>query len=98
MEGLGYEILQRNFCCRGGEIDLIAKENGYLVFVEVKYRKASDYGMPQESVDKRKAARMLRAAKYYMYREGIPEETPCRFDAVAILGSKISVFRNVFEA
>ena len=47
MESQGYEILERNFSCRRGEIDLIAREGGYLVFVEVKYRRTADQGDPE---------------------------------------------------
>ena len=94
----GYEILVRNFCGRNGEIDIIAKEGGTLVFAEVKYRKSSDYGMPQEAVDRRKIGRIVRTARYYLLKEGLPEDTPCRFDVVMILGGEISVIQNAFDA
>ena len=51
LEGHGYQIVERNYRCRQGEIDLIAEKDGYLVFVEVKYRRSSEAGDPAEAVD-----------------------------------------------
>ena len=92
----GYQILQRNFRCRQGEIDVIAKENEYLVFVEVKYRRSGQDGDPAEAVDARKQARILHTARYYMAFHHMPENTPCRFDVVAVLGSTIRLIRDAF--
>lgn len=94
----GYEILCRNFYSRQGEIDIIAKESGYLVFAEVKFRTDSSCGFPGEAVDKRKEGRIVKAARYYMFRNGIGDDTPCRFDVVSIEGGKISVIQNAFDA
>ena len=92
----GYEILEKNYRCRIGEIDLIAKEGETLVFVEVKYRRSSEAGDPAEAVDARKQARILRTARYYMTRYHISEDTPCRFDVVAVLGSNVRLIRDAF--
>lgn len=92
----GYEILERNFYCRRGEIDLIAREGHYLVFVEVKYRRTTDSGDPAEAVDTRKKHRMIQAARYYLYTHGYGEETPCRFDVVAVLGDEVRLYRDAF--
>lgn len=73
----GYQILCRNFRCRQGEIDIIAKDRDYLVFIEVKYRRDEHEGDPAEAVDARKQARILRTARYYMTRLHISEDTPC---------------------
>ena len=94
----GYEILARNYYCRSGEIDIIARNDGYLVFAEVKYRSRDGCGLPQEAVDRRKIRRIVRAARYYLYTQGIPSDTPCRFDVITILGSRISVIKHAFEA
>lgn len=60
----GYKILERNFYCRQGEIDLIARDGEVLVFVEVKYRKSLNQGDPMEAVNDRKQRRIARAASY----------------------------------
>jgi putative endonuclease len=93
----GYHIQVRNFRCRLGEIDLIAQNEGYLCFIEVKYRSSTVHGFPSEAVDKRKMMRIVRTAQYYMLVNGIPQTTPCRFDVVDILDGKISVIKNAFD-
>ena len=70
----GYQILCRNFRCRQGEIDIIARDRDYLVFIEVKYRRDEHEGDPAEAVDARKQARILRTARYYMTRYHISED------------------------
>lgn len=92
----GYEILERNYRDRLGEIDIIAREGPYLVFVEVKYRKNLKNGYPEEAVCGRKQQRIRHTASYYLYRHGHGEETPCRFDVVSIAGGEISLFRDAF--
>lgn len=94
----GYEIVAYNFSCKSGEIDIIAKEQGYLVFVEVKYRSHERNGYPEEAVNRRKRQRIVKAAQYYMMRQGYPEETPCRFDVVVFLGNKYNILKDAFEA
>ncbi len=97
LESQGYQILERNFSCRRGEIDLIAREGGYLVFVEVKYRKTTDQGDPAEAVDQRKRRRIGQAAAYYLYLHGLPADTLCRFDVVALIPGKYRICKNAFE-
>ena len=65
----GYEILEKNYRCRIGEIDLIAKEGETLVFVEVKYRRSSEAGDPAEAVDYRKQKKISRVAEYYCWKK-----------------------------
>lgn len=93
----GYQILEKNFRCRQGELDLIARQGRYLVFVEVKYRQNKRSGFPEEAVGFRKQQRIIAAAKYYMYRRNMPEDTPCRFDIVGICGEETYVIKNAFE-
>lgn len=68
LEEKGYEILERNYRIRTGEIDLIARDDRYLVFVEVKYRKNLQMGDPLEAVDSRKQQQIYRTARYYLHR------------------------------
>ncbi|HIZ74751.1 MAG TPA: YraN family protein, partial [Candidatus Mediterraneibacter stercoravium] len=64
LEQCGYEILQYNYRCRAGEIDIVAKDGPYLVFCEVKYRSGAGKGSPLEAVDGRKQSRLYRSAVY----------------------------------
>ncbi|MCM1495415.1 MAG: YraN family protein [Bacteroides sp.] len=96
MKGQGMEILERNYHCRQGEVDIIARENGYLLFVEVKYRKDLQNGYPAESVTPVKQNRIRQVARYYLYEHHMPEETPVRFDVAAILGNEMQYIRDAF--
>ena len=97
LEEQGYRILACNFRCRSGEIDIIAKDGAYLVFVEVKYRQDLKRGDPLEAVDYRKRKRISRAAACYCLKYGYGETTPCRFDVVSVLGETIHVVKHAFE-
>lgn len=97
LEAKGFRILEKNFHSRQGEIDLIARDGRYLVFVEVKYRTLGQTGHPAEAVDVRKQRRIIRTARYYCYIRHIPENFPCRFDVVSILGPEIEHLENAFE-
>lgn len=92
----GFQILERNYRCRSGEIDLIARDGRYLVFVEVKYRKTGAAGSALEAIDERKAAKIRRVAAVYLYEKRYPEETPCRFDAAGIDGDRITYVKDAF--
>ena len=94
----GYHILERNFRCRTGEIDIIAKDGAYLVFVEVKYRASAACGSALEAVDYRKQQSILRVAQYYMVSHGYGTHTNSRFDVVAIQGTEITLIQNAFGA
>lgn len=97
LTALGYEILAYNFRCRSGEIDIIAREGRYLVFVEVKYRDGCRSGTPLEAVTVKKQRIISRVAAYYCLTHGLGENTPCRFDVVGILGEEVTLIRNAFE-
>lgn len=93
----GFELLERNFSCRQGEIDLVAREGACLVFVEVKYRRSSTAGHPAESVTRRKQRKIALAAGYYCLKHRILDTCPCRFDVITILGDEVEHIRNAFE-
>ena len=93
----GYVILEQNFYTRHGEIDIIAMNQNYLVFIEVKYRTSSKIGTPEEAVTQRKQNSIIHAAKYYLYRHGISFDTPCRFDVIVILNDNITLYKNAFD-
>lgn len=94
----GYEILEKNYWCRTGEIDIIAKDGEYLVFIEVKYRKNQAKGAPIEAVDYRKIRNITKVCRHYLYTHQISEDYPCRFDVVSIMGDDISLIQNAFDA
>lgn len=92
----GLTVIEKNYRCRYGEIDLIVRDGRYLVFTEVKYRSSKRKGDPAEAVDSHKQQRILQTARYYLYSRRYGEETPCRFDVVSILGGEIHWIRNAF--
>ena len=94
----GYDILEYNFYTKYGEIDIVAKNDEYLVFVEVKYRSNKRKGLPEEAISYRKMQKITKAAQYYMLRHGLAEDTPCRFDVVVILGQEQRLIKDAFEA
>ena len=92
LEEQGYKILERNFSCNQGEIDIIAKDKEEIVFIEVKTRSSIEFGRPIESVTKNKQKHMYQTAKYYIHKT--KQETKCiRFDVIEvyIINGKIKV-------
>lgn len=68
LQKLGYKILERNYRIRGGEVDIVAKDGEYLVFVEVKTRYSHEYGLPSESITPFKIKALLRSARFYIQK------------------------------
>ncbi|MEI3280099.1 MAG: YraN family protein [Eubacterium ramulus] len=97
MQQRGFYIVEKNFRCKFGEIDLIAKKDGYLIFVEVKYRSNEQYGAPREAVDWRKRQRISNAAVFYLKRYGYSMEHPCRFDVAEVSQDSIYLMENAFD-
>jgi putative endonuclease len=83
LETRGYAILARNARTRFGEIDLVARDGGVVVFVEVKSRSGTAFGHPADAVTGRKQRRLARLAEAYLRREGL-DGWPVRFDVVAV--------------
>jgi putative endonuclease len=92
----GLRLVQRNFRCKGGEIDLVMQDGATLVFVEVRKRADGRFGGAAASVTVRKQARLLLAAQLYLQRYRMPP--PCRFDVVAIEDEAVDWLRNAIEA
>jgi len=92
----GMRITERNFRNRQGEIDIVGWHGGCLVFVEVKYRKSFGAGNAMEAVDFRKQRRICRVADYYRYIHHLGEDTPVRYDVVAIQGEELQWVQNAF--
>ena len=79
-----YNIVDHNFRCRLGEIDIIARKNKAFRFIEVKYRRSSDYGLPQDSVVRRKQRRIRNAAVIWLKNRYLPLDSEIHFDVLAI--------------
>jgi putative endonuclease len=81
---MGFIVVDRNFNCRFGEIDLIIRKHKALRFVEVKYRSRVDHGLPQEAVVKRKQQRIRASALIWLKRRHLPLDGDLHFDVLAI--------------
>ena len=96
----GYQNLDVNCRCPIGEIDIVARERDELVFVEVKTRKSSAMGYPEQAVGTAKQKKMSQLALWYL-RDKKVGDAPVRFDVVAILllpsGNDIRLIRNAFD-
>jgi putative endonuclease len=79
----GYTLVQRNYRCSGGELDLIVLDRRVIVFVEVKTRTGSGFGTPFEAVESRKQQRMIRAAQVFLAEKRL-QQRDARFDVVGV--------------
>jgi putative endonuclease len=100
LKAMKYKIIERNYRCPLGEVDIIAKEEGSLVFVEVKTRATKDFGGPAAAVNQRKQRQLSRVALMYLNQKKV-KDAPARFDVVAVdlSGSqpRIEVIQNAFD-
>jgi putative endonuclease len=93
--GHGLRLVEANFRCKGGEIDLVMRDRDTLVFVEVRQRAGRGHGGAAASITPAKIRRLVRAAQYYLMR--FAQTPPCRFDVVAIDGGQLEWLRNAIE-
>ena len=97
----GYRIVERNWRSPMGEVDIIAVEDGCLVFIEVKTRSSPAFGDPSEAVGPDKRRKIIQSALWYANRHRMAD-TPIRFDIVSVYraGRKyhVEILRNAFEA
>lgn len=95
LSACGLALVERNFRCKGGEIDLIMRDGPSLVFVEVRRRASASHGGALASITPAKQRRLIHAAQYYLLRyKPLP---PCRFDVVALEGGQVRWLRHVLE-
>ncbi|MCC6187805.1 MAG: YraN family protein [Anaerolineales bacterium] len=83
LAALGYQIVERNYRCPYGELDLITRQGETWVFVEVRTRQGERFGTPEESFTPRKRAHLIAAAQHYLQLQAL-EEVSWRIDAVAV--------------
>lgn len=96
----GYEILERNFRSPWGEIDIVAQDKDFLVFVEVRSLSSSYFARPDETITRSKKRKLVKSAQYYFMKKKL-RETFSRFDVVAIdyggSGPKVTLYPNAFS-
>ena len=97
----GYEILEKNYKCKIGEIDVVARRRGRLAFVEIKTRTSLQRGTPQEAVDLKKQEKIFKVAQWYLKEKRLVE-IPVAFDVVAVLWKEgqtpeMRLIRDAFE-
>ena len=88
LQGQGLQLLTRNWRCKGGELDLVMLDADTVVFVEVRYRLHASFGGALGSIDGRKQKRLVLAASLFLQKECRWATHPCRFDVVALQGSR----------
>ncbi len=92
----GLKILEKNFRSSYAEIDIVAEDGDYLVFVEVKYRRGLAFGTAAEAVDYHKITRIQAASRFYIIQKKISEMRKIRYDVVAIDGENIDWIKDAF--
>lgn len=96
-----YTIVQRNYRCPAGEVDLVALDKGAVVFIEVKTRTQPGFGSPLEAVDRRKQRQIQRAAQYYLSEHRL-HDRDARFDVVGVRWEngrvQCELVKNAFDA
>lgn len=96
LERHGYQIIEYNYRCKLGEIDIVAKDGEYLVFCEVKYRSGTRSGHPLEAVDAKKQQIISNCALHYITVKNV-KDMPCRFDVIGVTDHEIYVVKNAFD-
>jgi len=97
LEKAGLTLVEKNFLCKGGELDLIMQDGEYLVFVEVRSRSSMQFGGAAASVTPAKLRKMQHAAQVYLMQKikAQSKQPPCRFDVLALEAGKIEWLQNV---
>jgi len=98
LEARGLRVVQANFNCRHGEIDLVMRDGDTVVFVEVRYRRGQAFGGAAASVTAAKRRRVISAAHVWMAGRPYDARRPCRFDVLAFEGDRVEWIPNAFEA
>ena len=91
------KILDKNLRAYTGEIDIIADDQGTLVFIEVKYRKSVSFGQPFETVTRAKQKKIIRTAQYYLQKHPKLANKACRFDVISIHNNNINWIKDAFD-
>ncbi len=102
LQAHGLQLLARNAQSRGGELDLVMRDGGVVVFVEVRYRASAAFGGGAASVDAGKRRKLVHAARVFLARNAQFADAPCRFDVIAASGEPtaphLDWLRDAFRA
>ena len=102
LEKQGYQLVEKNFHCRYGEIDLVMKNDSHLVFIEVRYRKNIQFGTGADTVNYNKQSKLVKSARFYLQQHSKLENYAARFDVISMTGDsdkyEIDWIENAFEA
>lgn len=90
------KILEMNYRCKCGEVDIIAQDKNYLVFIEVKYRTSLNYGHPSQAVDYRKQRKIIQTAIWYI-KNTQKFDCPIRFDVACWIGDTLEYHKGAFD-
>lgn len=93
----GMRLIARNYRCKLGEIDLVMQDDGALVFIEVRYRKQSNFGDGAESVDFRKQQKIIRSAEHFLQQHRQYSQSPCRIDVISISKQQNSDYQEIIN-
>jgi len=101
LKNQGYKIIERNYRCQRGEIDIVARDKEGIAFIEVKTRKSLKYGLPEEAISFYKRKHLVKAGLNYLHRYRL-REINARFDVVSILMERekvkeIQLIKNAFK-
>jgi putative endonuclease len=102
LKDYGYEIIEKNFMCKIGELDIIARDNSHIVFIEVKTRNGTHFGMPSEAVTASKQFKIYKTAQFYIMRKKL-YKLNFRFDVVEVILNAtnnkhyVRVIKNAFQ-
>jgi putative endonuclease len=94
LQGLGYVVLERNYRCEYGEVDIVAQDHGRLAFVEVRARRSDAFGTPEDSVTPRKQQRLAKVARNYLEEKGL-HDVSWGIDVVAVEFTPAGVLQRI---
>lgn len=95
-EAAGYRVVDRNWRCRDGEIDLVVRRGSTLVFCEVKARSSTAFGLPAEAVGRQKQARLRRLALAWLAAHDGAGGADIRFDVASVVGDDVAIIESAF--
>lgn len=99
LQQAGIRIIERNYRCKLGEIDIIGFDREVLVFIEVRQRRRGDYGNGLDSVTRSKQQKVIRAARLYLLERKFFDNHPCRFDIVSVNSAdELDWIKDAFQA
>jgi len=97
LEARGLKLIERNWRCKGGELDLVMRDGDTLAVIEVRSRARSDYGSALESVDARKQGRVVHATQLFLAAHHEHAQREVRFDVVTLEGTELQWLKAAFD-